>query len=159
MSNELVAVIITAVWLISGRGVNLCLVILGYYLLYIHIDIITYGKLSNSFYNLIQVGIDSFVIVLSCLLSFRYIKLRLICIFYAVFVLSSLTLDALMVFEESFNTLIVSWLHECRQVIAQPFDLIFAIVGSGFYDCIKRVFLPYCRRSSYNQSYSNTDSD
>lgn len=159
MSNELVAVIITATWLISGRGINLCLLILGYYLLYIHIDIITYGKLSNSLYNLIQVGVDSFVIVLACLLSFRDVKLRLICIFYAVFVLSSLTLDALMVFEELFNTLIVSWLHEHRQTIAQPLDLIFAIVGSGFYGCIRRVFLPYCRRSSYNQYYSDKDSD
>ncbi len=159
MSNELVAVIITAIWLISGRGINLCLLILGYYLLYIHIDIITYGKLSDSFYNLIQVGIDSFVIVLACLLSFRDIKLRLICIFYAVFVLSSLTLDALMVFDESFNTTLITDAHKLRQSIAQPLDLIFAIVGSGFYECIRRVFLPYCRRSSYNQYYSDKDSD
>lgn len=155
LPNELVALSMLIIWCITGRGINLCLLILSYYCLYCLSELILFNSISHQSFHFAQVMIDTFVILTACLLSFRYMNVRLMLIAYALFVLSSLILDLLMVFDETYQSHVVYKFHEFRQYLSQPAELVFAIIGSGLSERIKRVSLRFRCWSSYNQRNSH----
>ncbi len=155
LPNELIALSMLIIWFVTGRGVNLCLLILTYYCLYCLSELILFNSTTYQVFHFTQVIIDTFVILTACLLSFRYMNVRLIFIAYALFVFSSLILDLLMVFDETYQSHVIYKLHEFRQYLSQPVELVFAIIGSGLSERIRSVPLYFCSWSGYNKRNSH----
>lgn len=157
MTNEAVALIILFLWLAGGRALNLCLLIFLYYISYMALDSLFYGHVSNQTYSFVQTILDSIVISLACLLSFRDKGFNLVCIVYALFVLSSLTMDLLMVFDEVYQTKVIYKYHEYRQLLSHPLELVFALLGSGIIERLRLRALSFVCWSSYNKRNSDKD--
>jgi hypothetical protein len=162
MSNEATLLIIVAIWLLSGRGLNLCFVILVYYAAYISstslpgqavcIDDINYV----SGYYLLQTSIDCAVLSLCFIICAINKKSIIFYYAYAAIVATSLICSFLMLLDQSFSVGRLSELHELRQEFSIPIDLFFAAIGSKagerFSSCI---FLLTGRRSGYNRFHGD----
>lgn len=136
MTNEAAILIIAAFWLLSGRGLNLCFVILCYYALYLlstdlpsELVIVGSYKISIPYY-LTQSALDITVMLSALALSVIYKKSVIICFAYAAIVATSLFCEISMLLDQAFRINALSFIHEARQQYSIPLDLFFAFIGS-----------------------------
>lgn len=160
MTNEAAALIIAAFWLLSGRGLNLCFVIMAYYTAYIlstdlpssQVAITDSVKIYS--YYLIQSVIDSTAMAAALFVSIKYQKSLIICSAYSAIIATSLICELLMLLDQSFNVNRLGFIHAARQEYSIPLDLLFAAIGSKAGErLLAYVFLLTCGRSSYNRFY------
>lgn len=154
MTNELTALLIAAVWLKTGRGVNLCLVILAYYsvfLLSIHLRSSPpdYSDAHNIYFVYIkQSAIDLTFLIVCLTLSVKYNKLVSFYGIYAAIIASSLVCNGLMLFDQVTDLNRFYQWHRWRQEVAIPLDMLFAVLGSGGVGI-----------SNYNNAYLRSSTD
>lgn len=137
MSNELAALIIGALWLKTGRGVNLCLLIFAYYVVFIasvHLRGAApdYAAPMTVYMVYIkQSAIDMTFLILCLFISVKYNKILSFSGLYAAIIASSLVCNGLMLFDQAADLNRFYQWHKWRQEIAIPVDLLFAVIGSG----------------------------
>lgn len=137
MTNELAALIIGALWLKTGRGVNLCLLIFAYYAVFIASVWLRgvapdYSEPLNVYLVYIkQSTIDMTFLILCLCLSVKYNKILSFSGLYAAIIASSLLFNGLMLFDQAADLDRFYQWHKWRQEIAIPVDLLFAVIGSG----------------------------
>ena len=134
MTNELALLIIIAAWLKTGKGLNLCLLIAAYYLMYEISHVIYYNiphQQGAGIYYISQIFID-LTILLSCLLL-AYInkKQSLILLMYGLVVFSSLAIEGFRLIDEVSSSYALIDIYNLRQEYSHALDLIFAVLGSG----------------------------
>lgn len=138
MTNELAALCIGIMWIgimwigsvvLTGRGFNLCAVILFYYIAYLTLRPLTVDHPVT--YYAVQMVLDSIVIVLSCATARIYKVFWILPVAYAGIVFSSLACDGLKLVDEAGAFYMLSEVHRFRQSFSIPLDLIFAAVGSN----------------------------
>lgn len=152
--------IITAFWLLSGRGLNLCFIIICYYAMYIlstnlpsEVVIMPEVKAVYSYY-IMQSAIDSTAMAAVLFASIKYQKSLIIYCAYAAIIASSLLCEVSMLLDQSFGSNMLSFVHAGRQEYSAPLDLLFAAIGSKAGErLLAYVFLLTCGRSSYNRFY------
>lgn len=160
MTNEAVMSIIAAFWLLSGRGLNLCFIILCYYAAYIlstslpsEVIRLTEARPVYAYY-IMQSVIDSTVMASALFVSIKYQKSLIIYCAYAAIIASSLLCEVGMLLDQSFGSNMLSFIHAERQEYSVPLDLLFAAIGSKAGErLLAYVFLLTCGRSSYNRFY------
>jgi len=154
MTNELVAVIVFAAWLKAGRGVNLCLLIFVYYLMYYISHKINHDFLPNlsaEIYFISQIFIDLTILFSCLLLAYKNIKQSFILSMYAVIVFSSLTVEGLRLVDEVSSSYVLIDLYDLRQEYSHALDLIFAVLGSGRGELINDIGLSIRGSRVYNR--------
>jgi len=148
MSNELALLVILLVWLKNGRGVNLCLLIFFYYLLYEISQRLTVNL--TQIYFTSQILIDATILFSCLLLAYRNVKQSFILLLYAIVVFSSLTLEGLRLVDEVFSSYALINLYDLRQEYSHALDLIFAVLGSGRGELINDIGLSIRGSRVYN---------
>ena len=154
MTNELVAVIVFAAWLKAGRGVNLCLLIFVYYLMYYISHKINHDFLPNlsaEIYFISQIFIDLTILFSCLLLAYKNTKQSFILLMYAVIVFSSLTVEGLRLVDEVSSSYVLIDLYDLRQEYSHALDLIFAVLGSGRGELINDIGLSIRGSRVYNR--------
>lgn len=162
MSNEAALFVISMIWLLGGRGVNLCLLIIAYYLVYMLCDI---TELSGCFFAdedvvigtyAIQCSIDSIFLTLAVGLSTIYHKFIKIYVAYAAIIGTSLVLNGLMMYDQMIDLSVVYQMHAIRQELSIPLDVLFAVLGSALGgQAYISLGLHTTNGSNYNRSNSN----
>lgn len=129
MNNELALLVIFVAWLKMGRGHNLCLVIIVYYVLYE----ITYRLLIHNpeIYFTSQILIDSCILYACLLLAYKNVKQSIIILLYGLVVFSSLLMDSLRLVDEVSNTYYLLSIYDARQEYSHALDIFFALIGGG----------------------------
>lgn len=160
MTNEAVALIIAALWLLTGRGLNLCLVILCYYVAYLLSTDFPSGEFATTdsggiyAYYIIQSALDSTVMAAVLFVSIKYQKSLIIYSAYSAIIATSLICEASMLLDQSFSVNAISFIHAARQEYSITLDLLFAAIGSKAGErLLAYVFLLTRGRSSYNRFY------
>lgn len=136
MSNELAALVVLVAWLSSGRGVNLCLVILFYYLGYMFIHCLTVHLPALYFFS--QSCLDAVIICFCYVLVSRYGHEKWVCGTYAALVYTSLICDGLRLIDQGAASAIAYDLYNLRQEYSIFIDMIFMIMGSNGISSIHR---------------------
>lgn len=137
MTNEAALLCIAAIWLLSGRGANLCLIIMAYYAAYLvstnlsPMVVYDQSASSTSIYYLTQSAIDSTVVVSCVAISMFYKRFIIIYGAYAAIVVTSLFCELLMLLDQSFGVGVIFKLHALRQQASIPLDILFAVIGSA----------------------------
>lgn len=161
MTNELATLILAIMWLKTGRGVNLCLVILVYYIIFIasvHLRLAApdYSQPLNVYLvYLKQSSIDLTILILCLALSIKYKKIVSFYGVYAAIIATSLFCNAMMLIDQAADLNAFYQWHKWRQQVAIPIDLIFAILGCGS-DRIPNYYNPYLPispRKRYNRGH------
>lgn len=149
MTNELALLVILLVWLKTGRGVNLCLLIAAYYVLYE----ISQGLTVNltQIYFISQIFVDLTILFFCLLLAYKNGKQSFILSMYAVIVFSSLAVDGLRLVDEVSNSYVLIDLYDLRQEYSHALDLIFAVLGSGRGELINDIGLSIRGSRVYNR--------
>ena len=156
MNNELALLLVLIIWLKSGRGVNLCLLIFTYYILYE----ISYLSLVDNpqIYFISQILID-FCILYGCLLlAYKDVKRSFIILFYGYVVFTSLAVEGLRLIDEVSGSYAFLSVYDFRQEFSHALDLLFALLGSGKNGLVNDIglFIRGCR--VYNRgNYPKTD--
>jgi hypothetical protein len=160
MSNLEVVCIVAALWFLTGRGINLCFVILLYYALYIaypllpelSIAMVALGEAQAIYAS--QLSFDTIALVLTLALSNIYHKSIRIYLVYGAIIATSAMLNASMLFGVTVGCEELYYIHALRQEISAPLDVLFAVLGSGkggqFTDYFSRSLLSV-GRSVYNR--------
>lgn len=136
--NEAALIVILAIWLWSGRGLNLCLLIAAYYALYIATGltgIIGTFKADESTVlgtYAIQASLDSLMMLSIIYLSSFHHKSTRIYLAYGAIIGASLLLNGLMLFDQIADLSMVYRAHAIRQDFSIPLDVLFAVLGSAF---------------------------
>lgn len=137
MSNEAALIVIVAIWLASGRGLNLCLLIIAYYSVYllaspqqIHDYFLTDLETSVSTYA-VQASVDTLALTGCAYLSLKNKKIISIYLAYGAIIATSLVLNGLMLYDQMIDLSNVYQLHAIRQEFSIPFDVLFAVLGSA----------------------------
>jgi hypothetical protein len=160
MTNELALLILAALWLKTGRGVNLCLLILGYYAVFLASVYLRSAPLdTNQSINVYMVYIKQSAIDLTFLILCIYLSVKYHNFYglYAAIIASSLICNGLMLFDQVIDIHRFYQWHKWRQEIAIPLDLLFAVLGSGGVR-ISNYNNPYLRTSTgkrYNRHHCN----
>lgn len=163
MTNELALLILAALWLKTGRGVNLCLLILGYYAVFlasVHLRAAPLDVAAPDHVYMVyikQSAIDLTFLILCLYLSVKYQNFVGFYGLYAAIIASSLVCNSLMLFDQVIDLHRFYQWHKWRQEIAIPLDLLFAVLGSGGVR-ISNHDNPYLRTGAgkrYNRSYRN----
>lgn len=162
MSNEAALFVISMIWLLGGRGVNLCLLIIAYYTVFELTNIsgaigVFFADESVIFGTyIIQSCIDLLFLTLTVFLSAIYQKFIKIYFAYAAIICTSLVLNGLMLYDQMIDLSIVYQLHAIRQELSIPLDVLFAVLGSALGG---QAYLNHSLRtangSNYNRSNSN----
>lgn len=135
--NEAALVVILAIWLINGRGLNLCLLIASYYLIYICVDITelsrTFVADANIVYGTyaIQASLDSLMVLSIISLSRIHHNFTRIYLAYGAIIGTSLVLNGLMLFDQVTDLSMIYRAHAIRQDFSIPLDVLFAVLGSA----------------------------
>lgn len=138
MSNEAALIVIAAMWLKTGRGLNLCFVILCYYAIYLASIYIRGEPPDFSIHQNVylvyikQSAIDLTILLFCLLISFRYKEKFTLFSAYSAIIATSLVCNGLMILDQISDANYFYQWHKLRQELAIPIDLIFAIIGSGF---------------------------
>lgn len=162
MSNEAALLVILTIWLLGGRGLNLCLLIAAYYAVFILTSItgiysyfvapedVVLGTYA------IQISIDSIFVTLTLALSTIYQKFIKIYLAYAAIIGTSLVLNGAMMYDQMIDLSMVYQLHSFRQELSIPLDVLFATLGSaiGGQAYISHS-LHHANGADYNRSNSN----
>lgn len=137
MSNLEALSIIFLIWLGTGRGLNLCLVIILYYALYMAYPLfpelavtITTTPEALVVYAA-QLSFDMIALVSTVAISIIYQKNINIYFLYGAIIATSALLNAVMLCGVAVGKESLYWLHAYRQQIAAPLDLLFAVLGSS----------------------------
>lgn len=163
MTNELAVLILAALWLKTGGGVNLCLLILGYYAVflasvYLRAAPLDVATASNVYMVYIKQSVIDLTFLILCLyLSVKYQNFIGFYGLYTAIIASSLVCNGLMLFDQVIDLHRFYQWHKWRQEIAIPLDLLFAVLGSGGVR-ISNHDNPYLRTGAgkrYNRSYRN----
>lgn len=151
---NLAALLIIAVLSAFARQrVNLCRVILLYYLAYFAISY-TPG-VSATVYYAAQALLDAAVIMACCFLA-RRPGASIAPVLYAFFVYSSFLCEGIKFIDEAYRFYAFTELHKLRQSVSVPVDVLFAVVGS---DGVRRI-LSFCRRAiCVNIKDNNSDGE
>lgn len=149
MSNEVVAVLLTAFYILSSKKLDLCAAVILYYCACIITNSYTTGlRIDDSpylFYTT-QSFIDLTVIVFICYLSQFHRRAVLIYAVYAAIICISMTLNGLMLIDQYSNSSLVASWHLLYQDYAQLIDVWFAVIGSANVSRYIVRFLPFgCR--------------
>lgn len=137
MSNEIALIVITAIWLWSGRGLNLCLLIMLYYALFLAVDPTAINGLFDSAIDTtmatyaIQISVDSLIFTAVIYLSTVYKELVRIYLAYGAIIATSLVLNGIMLYDQMLALSIAYELHAIRQEFSIPLDVLFAVLGSA----------------------------
>lgn len=161
MTNEMAVLIMIAVWFKCGRGLNLCLLIISYYLLYELSHLIYYHvsqPISTEVYYITQIFIDLAILFFCLLLAYKDIKRSFIVFIYGLVVFSSLTVEGLSLVDDVLGKELIINIYELRQEYSHALDLIFAVLGSGRGELIDNLNLFIRVRRVYNR-YININSD
>jgi len=161
MSNFEAFALVVAIWLLTGRGINLCFVIIIYYALYLAYPIVEQGAIVQTFFgeaviiHASQLSFDTIALVLTFAISTIYHKSIKIYLCYGAIIATSAILNALMLFGIAYGIEELFYqAHAFRQNIAVPLDLLFAALGSSkggqFTDYFSRGLLS-TGRSVYNR--------
>jgi len=138
--NEIAALAIAALWVTTGRELNLCFVVLCYYIIFIFTEsftlpVIDLSNLSDvTFYYVSQAWLDVSIIMACLLISSKYKRIIILSRVYAAIIATSLMCDTMMIVNTSLNIEFFYQLHEARQYFSIPLDVLFAILGSGLYE-------------------------
>jgi hypothetical protein len=130
VSNEQAAILLFVLWLVTGRGLNLCLVILLYYFTYIVLRSLTVHE--PAVYYGAQMALDTLIIACCCQISSFHKISNIIALTYALIIFTSLMCEGLKLVDEIGRFYVFNWLHELRQSVSMPVDIVFAIVGSAW---------------------------
>ena len=134
MSNELIAVCLTAFYIIASRKLDLCAAIILYYCAYILVGAYTVGYRIDpapEFFYLQQSLIDLTAIVIICYLSRFHQKAAIIYIVYAAIISVSMVLNGLMLIDQYSHAGKVYVAHLFYQDYIQYIDVVFAVLGSA----------------------------
>ncbi len=162
MSNEAAFLVILTVWLLGGRGVNLCLLIAAYYVVFMVCDI---TEISGAFFAaddavygtyIIQCGIDSVFLTATIALSTFYHKFIKIYFAYAAIIGTSLVLNGLMLYDQMIDLSMVYQLHAIRQEFSIPLDVLFAVLGSALGG---QAYLNHSLRTANGTNYNRSNSN
>lgn len=153
MDNVTTALLLLGWWQLTGRGLNLCLLVLSYYIAYL----VLWGLTVDNplIYYAFQATLDTTVILFCCVLAYRDRPFRIIPIGYALVVFTSLLCDGLKLLDEAAEVYLLTGLHIARQQFSIPIDVIFAVVGSNG---INR-FLYFGVRPTYTKRTADNSSD
>lgn len=150
--NALALGIIGVLSALPGRGIDLCRIILFYYLAYYALTPI--AGLGASSYYLAQLTLDAAIVFLCCRLAVHSDD-ALWPLLYAGFVFSSLVCDGLKYIDEVSGLYVMSGLHEWRQSFSIPVDLFFAVVGcNGLRDILSSGWRAFRANISRNRTNS-----
>ena len=162
MSNEAALLVISLIWLLGGRGLNLCLLIIAYYAVFMVTDITDANGYffadENSVLGTyaIQCSIDSIFLTLTIALSTIYHKFIKIYLAYAAIIGTSLVLNGAMMYDQMIDLSMVYQLHSFRQELSIPLDVLFAALGGAIGgQAYINLSLRDANRSNYNRSNSN----
>lgn len=147
MINLILFTIICLLWLSTFRKpFNLTLIILLYYVGYFALQPSSAHSVYWAEYYVMQTALDGLVVLACCYLSRFHHVSRGIVLSYAVIVGTSQLAQQLMLI----NPDIFMRVFEVRQWLSVPFDLLFALLGSGRGGCLlrfaNRVLLDYNQR-------------
>lgn len=137
MSNIEAFALVVAIWLLTGRGINLCFVVLIYYALYLSYPLLPQGEVIESIYGealvvyASQLSFDTIALVTTLALSTIYQDSIKTYLFYGAIIATSALLNACMLFGVATGYEELYYIHAMRQEIAVPLDLLFAALGSG----------------------------
>ena len=145
MSNELALLVILLVWLKTGRGINPCLLIAVYYVLYEISQSLTVNL--TQIYFTSQIIIDITILFSCLLLAYKNIKQSFIILLYGLVVFSSLAVEGLRLVDEVSSSYVLIDLYDLRQ---DALDLIFAVLGSGRGELINDISLSIRGSRVYN---------
>ncbi len=134
--NEAAALVILAMWLLGGRGFNLCFAIFVYYVAYISLD---YTLFSVSYfthvdavlYYLVQAWLDVAMIAIILTILANDIKIMALQWGYAAIIGTSLICDSMMAVNVQISFDWLYYLHTIRNTFSIPLDVVFAFAGSG----------------------------
>lgn len=160
MINEAILAFVALVWLLTGRGLNLCFVIMAYYAMYIAGAILPFELVySVSTAEALttyaaQLSFDTIALVCVVALSLLYQEFIKIYVWYGAIIATSAILNSLMLMQVATDVYSIEHIHEFRQILSVPLDVAFAVLGSGKggqnYIHINRSLLGACR-SVYNR--------
>lgn len=139
---------------------DLCLAIILYYLVFIAFSMLPAERIFDVspedvyLTYLYQASVDNAMLCFISLLSLKYQSSVRFFSAYAAIVASSAFLNVAMLFDQITNLGMVAELHEMRQELSIPLDVLFAVLGSRaggqLYTVINRG-LHTTRRSDYNE--------
>jgi hypothetical protein len=162
MSNEAALIVIMAIWLFSGRGLNLCLLIAAYYVAFLSVDITALSRLfvadTASVYGTyaIQASLDSLMLLCIIYLSSFHHKSTRIYLGYGAIIGTSLLLNGLMLFDQITDLSMFYRAHAIRQDFSIPLDVLFAVLGSAFGG---QSHTDSDLRTGYDSNYNRSNSD
>jgi len=137
MTNLEALSVIFLIWLCTGRGLNLCLVIMFYYAIYMAYPLfpeMTITRTTEAEALVVyasQLSFDMIALVATVAISYIYQKNINIYFLYGAIIATSALLNATMLFGVAVCEESLYWLHAYRQQIAAPLDLLFAALGSA----------------------------
>lgn len=160
--NEATLIALIAFWLWSGRGVNLCLLIIMYYALYIVTGLTgiigTFHADDSTVLGTyaIQASLDSLMMLSIIYLSSFHHKSTRIYLAYGAIIGTSLLLNGLMLFDQITDLSMVYRAHAIRQDFSIPLDVLFAVLGSAFGG---QSHTDSDLRTRYDSNYNRSNSD
>lgn len=162
MSNEAALIVIMAIWLFSGRGLNLCLLISAYYVAFLSVDITALSRLfvadATSVYGTyaIQCSLDSLMLLSIIYLSTFHHNFTRIYLAYGAIIGTSLLLNGLMLFDQITDLSMFYRAHAIRQEFSIPLDVLFAVLGSA---AVERTHINRSLRTGNSSNYNRSNSD
>lgn len=135
--NEAALIVIMAIWLWSGRGLNLCLLIIAYYVSFMIVDISELSRLFKADVDVvygtyaIQASLDSLFLLCTVVLSKFHHNFTRIYLAYGAIIGTSLLLNGLMLLDQLSDLSVIYRAHAIRQDFSIPLDVLFAVLGSA----------------------------
>lgn len=136
-SNFAAFAVIAFCWIVSGARINLCLLIMLYYVVFMLSELTPLQGIFSideadamAIYS-IQSSIDTLFIMLCVTLSGFYQKFVKLYLAYALIIGTSLLLNGLMMYVEMLDLSAIYNLHSARQELSIPMDVAFAVLGSA----------------------------
>jgi len=160
--NEATLIALIAFWLLSGRGVNLCLLIIMYYALYIatsltgNIGLFSANDSTVIGTYAIQASLDSLMMLSIIYLSSFHHKSTRIYLAYGAIIGTSLLLNGLMLFDQITDLSMIYRAHAIRQDFSIPLDVLFAVLGSA---AVGQSHTNRDLRVGYDSNYNRFNSD
>lgn len=162
MSNEAALIVIVAIWLFSGRGLNLCFLIIAYYFTFLIASpynitslIFTDSETTYGTYA-IQCSLDSLALVSVIALSSFHHNFTRIYFAYAAIIGTSLLLNGIMLLDQMANVSMIYKAHAIRQEFSIPLDVLFAVLGSA---AVERTHINSRLRTGDSSNYNRSNSD
>lgn len=136
-SNLSVAFVLACFWLIMDRKISLCLVIIGYYILYMITELTNlqgyFGADTDTTLGTycVQLSVDAITLVAISVLSMFDQKRIVLYLSYGAIVATSFLLNGVMLYDQALDLSTVYQLHMIRQELSLPLDVMFAVLGSA----------------------------